>query len=111
MTIDSIDSAMNRSANRSVFVGAAVKYLGPARGKHDAEFLADLMVAAIDQICAAAGVVIQPSADIPDTLLKAIGEQAVQHAEAIAHTAVAVLTDVFLKTLICAARARGEIAG
>lgn len=103
---DSIDSAVNRSANRAVFVGAGVKYLGPAR-QRDAEFLADLMVAAIDQICASAAVAIAPSnALVSDAVLQDLGQQMQKHAEVIAHAAVVAMTDVFLKTLICAARAR-----
>jgi hypothetical protein len=105
---DSIDSAVNRSANRAVFVGAAVKHLGTAR-QRDAEILADLMMAAIDQIVASAAIAIAPSSTgVSDEVLRDLGTQMQRHAEQIAHVAVVAMTDVFLKTLIMAARARSE---
>jgi hypothetical protein len=107
MSGDSIDSAVNRSKNREVFVGAGVKYLGKDR-QRDAELLADFMVAQIDLISASASVGIAPNPDIDPALMKQIGEQAIQHAEEIAHVAVRAMTAMFLKMLIVEARARAD---
>jgi hypothetical protein len=106
MSGDSIDSVVNRSKNRAVLVGAGVKYLG---NKRDAELLADLMEEAIDTISASASVGIAPNPDVDPALMKQIGEQAMEHAEQIAHVAIRAMSKVYFATLACAARARGDV--
>jgi len=106
---DSIDSALNRSANGAVFLGAAVKHLGATR-RNDAQILADLMVASIDRIVAAATVTIAPNtAAVSDAVLKDLGDQLQRQAEAIAHVAVEVMTNVYSTALLMGARARENI--
>ena len=104
---DSIDAAVNRSANRALFVGVAVKYLGAAR-RRDCEILADMMVAAIDRICAAAGGAIAPSsAEVSDAVLQDLGHQMQTHAELIAHVATSSMLELFMRALMAM---RGDVA-
>lgn len=105
MSGDSIDSAVNRSKNREVFVGAAVKYLGKER-RRDAELLADIMVASTDLISAAAAVTILPNGEMSEPALQDLGEQMQRHGEEIAHVAIRAMANVFIKTLMAM---RGDV--
>jgi hypothetical protein len=106
MSGDSIDSAVNRAANRDLLVGAGVKYLGKER-RRDAETLADIMMSAIETITASASVAIaRPSNEgVPDAVLQDLVKQMQAHAEGIAHVAISAVSSVFVKTLRMAARA------
>lgn len=106
---DSIDSAVNRSKNRAAFLGAAVQYLGKDR-RHDAEFLADLMLAVADRIAASATVSFAPTHDAASPeVLSDLRDQVHKHAEGIAQVAIRSVTDVYLKVLIVASRALGNM--
>jgi urease accessory protein UreF len=102
---DSNDVA--RETNRAAMVAAAAKHLGPGREK-SCQLLGDIMMASIETIAAAAGVKIQLTSDSPDVqqLIDKLGPQIQKHAEQIAHAAIHVLADVYLKTLIVATRAQ-----
>jgi hypothetical protein len=103
MSGDSIDSAVNRSKNRAVYVGAGVQYLGKDR-QREAELLADFMVAQVDLISASAAVEFAPNAEVSDAVLRDLVRQTQAYGEEIAHVAIRAMTAMFLKLLIVATR-------
>jgi hypothetical protein len=100
---DAINSALNRSKNHEIFLGAAVQYLGKAR-REDAEVLAELMTAQIELIAGSAEVVIPLKDGVP-----VLSDQ--ERAAAIVHIAAIAMSTVFVATLKAAARALGNEDG
>jgi hypothetical protein len=84
----------------AITVATAMRYLGPDR-ERDAELLADFMMAHVENISAAAGGVLMPSAVFPDSerIMAELGEQMRTHSEELCHTAQHALADMFWRAL------------
>jgi hypothetical protein len=94
-----------QAANRAAFIAAARKYLAPGR-EQVCEMLGDLMLTAIQSIGTAANIEFKPPSDLPADTQRVLEQCApqilqhiVQHTEHVAHTAIHVLTNVYVTTL------------
>lgn len=102
MSNDLINSALNRSKNRELFVGAGIQHLGKARRK-DVELLADLLTSEIDLIAGSAATAIPLKADGS----RVLSEQ--DRIDAIVKIAADAMCHVFLATLKAADRALRKV--